>query len=113
MGRDQGLLGPVSTPHPSPSPPNVQHSTNPANPKRILILEARRVHASPSQTWPGDARPCAPGLLALARAREPSLKLLSCFAMEGTACSGWRRERPMAQTHLEENQIGLKKEKEK
>lgn len=47
----------------------LQHSTNPANPKRILILEARRVHASPSQTWPGDARPCAPGLLALPRAR--------------------------------------------
>lgn len=49
--------------------PDSQHSTNPANPKRILILEARRVHASPSQSWPGDARACAPGLLALPRAR--------------------------------------------
>lgn len=33
--------------------------------------------------------------------------------LEGTAGSRWRREGPEALTHLEENQIGLKKEKEK
>lgn len=33
--------------------------------------------------------------------------------LEGTAGSRWRREGPEVLTHLEENQIGLKKEKEK
>lgn len=33
--------------------------------------------------------------------------------LEGTAGSRWRREGPAALTYLEENQIGLKKEKEK
>lgn len=33
--------------------------------------------------------------------------------LEGTAGSRWRREGPVALTHLEENQIELKKEKRK
>lgn len=42
LGSEQGLLCPIFAPRPSPSPPNSQHSTNPANQKRILILEAKK-----------------------------------------------------------------------
>lgn len=56
---------------------------------------------------PLDAEP-SPGQEGL------SLELLSCFVMlEGTASGRWRREGPVALTHLEENQIGLKKGKRK
>lgn len=60
-----------------------------------------------------------PGLVLLDSQPHPgqeglSLELLSCFVLlEGIASSRWRREGPAALTHLEENQIGLKKEKEK
>lgn len=86
LGSEQGLPCPIFAPRPSPSPPNSQHSTNPANQKRILILEAKRVHASSSQIWPGDARPCAPGLLALPRARGPFPRATELLCDVGGYC---------------------------
>lgn len=96
-------------------PLNSQHSTNPANRKRILILESKK---GACQSLSDMARRCqalCPWTPRPTQGKEGlSLELLSCFVMlEGTAGSRWRREGPGALTHLEEHQIGLKKGKRK
>lgn len=72
---------------PCPSPQPLTHSTDP---KRREILEARRVHASPSpRHGRGRSQALRPWTLSPAPEQEGlSLELLSCFVMlEGTAGS--------------------------
>lgn len=62
----------------------------------------------------GQGIPCAPGLLALPRARGPFPRATELLCDVGGYC--WQQVEeggPVALTHLEENQIGLKKEKGK
>lgn len=100
--------------HTSPPPtPNHPLARNTAQ-----ILQTQREYEYLKQV-PLEHSQWAPGLVPLDSQPHPgqeglSLELLSCFVMlEGPTSSRWRREGPAALTHLEENQIRLKKEKEK